>query len=82
MGNEELRRTILRKMLRRRCIGGKHIGSADLAKSTPMHLRGDLKDELGDLVRDGLVLSKPTHYGVRYSLNRKRLDEIRQEFGV
>lgn len=82
MGSEALRRTVLRKMLRRKCIGGKHIGLQDLAKSTPKHVRGQVKGTLGDLVREGLVLKKPTGYGDRFSLNPRRLNEIRRELDL
>ncbi len=42
----------------------------------PEHLRGEAKEVGHDLIKSGLLLSKPTSYGLEVSLNPKRKDEI------
>ena len=56
--------------------GGKHTSIDNLASGIPSHLRGDAKDVAEDLIREGLLLKKPTGYGKHVSLNIDRMDEI------
>ena len=77
MQPEEVKAKILWRLYRRRYIGGKHTDINNLRKGFPKD-KYDLVDEVIDeLVREGFLLVKPTHYGKYVSLNPRRLKEIR-----
>lgn len=71
-----LRATILKKLKRRGKWGGAHTSFDVLARGIPKHLRGEAKEVATELIKDGLLLSKPTSYGLEVSLNPKRREEI------
>ncbi|MBI4146035.1 hypothetical protein HY489_01715 [Candidatus Woesearchaeota archaeon] len=71
-----LRVVILRKLFRRRVIGGKHTAFENVTSGIPSHLSGDAKTTADELIKERLILSKPTSYGLQISLNPERLDEI------
>ena len=73
---EEIRKTLLRRLLADRIIGGRHTAIENLPKGFPKHLRGQVKDVVKDLFKEGLLLKKPTSYGLQVSLNPNRLAEI------
>jgi len=77
LGTEEaLKKTLLRRLLADRIIGGRHTAIENLPKGFPKHLRGQVKDVVKDLFKEGLLLKKPTSYGLQVSLNPNRLAEI------
>lgn len=69
---------ILEKLYRNRIIDAKHISFDDLVTGSPKHVRGDIKKKLQNLVKKNLVLQHPTSYGMQYTLNSKRLDDIKK----
>lgn len=71
-----LRQVILRKLFRRRIIGGKHTAFEHVTAGIPKHLHGEAKNAADELIKQGLVLTKPTSYGLQISLNPDRIDEI------
>ncbi len=71
-----LRATILHKLYRRGKWGRSHTSIDRLVKGVPKHLRGEAKDVALDLIREGLLLSKPTYYGLEVSLNPDEKSEI------
>jgi len=71
-----LRAVILRKLFRRRVIGGKHTAFEHVISGIPSNLAGDAKSVADNLIKEGLILTKPTSYGLQISLNPERLDEI------
>lgn len=72
----EVRRRILRKMVRHCYWGGKHTAFDNVPKSFPKEVWKDVEKELEQLIRDGLVVKKPTGYGLHVSLNVKMKAEI------
>ena len=77
MQPEKVKAKILWRLYRRRYIGGRHTDINNLRKGFPKD-KYDLVDEVIDeLVREGFLLVKPTHYGKHVSLNPRRLKEIR-----
>ena len=72
----DFKKIILRKMFRRRVIGGKHTAIENLTNGLPRHAAGDAKQAALELVKDGYILSKPTSYGLQVSLNPEKIDEI------
>lgn len=57
-------------------MGGVHTSFDVLARGIPKHLRGEAKEVAAELIKDGLLLSKPTSYGLEVSLNPKKRNEI------
>ena len=72
----DYKKIILRKLFRRRVIGGKHTAVEHLTKGLPKHLVGEAKNAVTELIKEGLILSKPTSYGLQVSLNPEKIDEI------
>lgn len=71
-----LKATILKKLKRRGKWSGSHTSFDLLTKGIPKHLRGEAKEVATELIKDGLLLSKPTSYGLEVSLNPERKEEI------
>ena len=72
----DFRKIILRKLFRRRVIGGKHTAIEHLTSGVPKHLVGEAKDAVNELIKEGYIIPKPTSYGVQVSLNQEKIDEI------
>ncbi len=75
---EEIKRFVLRKMVRHRIWMHKHTSIHNLPKGLPEYLRNkrEVKSAIEDLLRQGFLLSKPTNYGLEVSLNIKKKKEI------
>ncbi|WP_316504838.1 hypothetical protein [Nitrosopumilus sp.] len=73
---------VLEKLYRNRIIDAKHISFEDLVTGSPKHVRGNIKKKLKNLVKSNLVLQHPTSYGIQYTLNSKRLDDIRKILAI
>ena len=58
----------------------KHTNIHNLPKGLPNTLRGSkgVKKAIKDLLKEGILLSKPTHYGLEVSLNPKKIREIEE----
>ena len=76
MSKNDARKKILAKMFADHRIGSCHISLPNLKTGFPSHLRGDVEKEAKKLVKENLVLSHPTSYGMQYALNPKRLQDI------
>ncbi|MBI2658302.1 hypothetical protein HYX08_06450 [Candidatus Woesearchaeota archaeon] len=72
----DLKKIILRKLYRHRIIGGKHTAIENLTKSLPKHIVGDAKEAVDELIKERLILTKSTSYGLQVSLNPEKIDEI------
>lgn len=70
------RKIILRKLFRRRIIGGKHTAIEHITKGLPKHAVGEAKNAVNELIKEELILSKSTFYGLHVSLNPEKIDEI------
>lgn len=73
-----IRVIILRKLFRRRVIGGKHTAFEHVMSGIPSHLLGDAKKTAEQLVKQGFILAKSTSYCLQISLNSERIEEILQ----
>lgn len=67
---------VLEKLYRNRIVGAKHISLEDLRTGCPSHERGNIEKNLKKLVKENLVLQHPTSYGMQYTLNPQRLQDI------
>lgn len=72
----DFKKIILRKLFRRRIIGGKHTAIEHLTKGLPKHVVGEAKIAVNELIKEGFILPKPTSYGLQVSLNPEKVDEI------
>ncbi len=68
--------TILYNLRRKKVIGGVHTHFDTLKKGFPTHLGKNIKKIAKQLIRKGLIITKPTSYGLQVSLNKNRLKEI------
>jgi hypothetical protein len=75
--DDELKAMILHKLARRRKWGESHTAFENVAKGVPPHLKGRYKDLAVELIKDNIIIRKPTGYGLQISLNVKRSDEIK-----
>ena len=75
---EDIKRFILRKLARQRIWMHKHTSIHNLQKGLPDHLRAkkEVKKVIEEMLRQKLLLSKPTNYGLEVSLNIEKKREI------
>lgn len=57
-------------------MGGRHTDIENLKKGLPGHLKGDIKDAAKELIKEGILIPKPTSYGLHLSLNPHKKEEI------
>lgn len=69
---------ILDKFARHGWWKAKHTSFDNIAKGTPHHMRKDISKQAEELIKRGLLVKKPTGYGIEVSLNFDRKDEIFQ----
>ena len=72
----DLKKVILRKLYRHRVIGGKHTAIENITKGLPKHFVGEAKEAVKELIKEGLIIPKPTSYGLQVSLNPEKIDVI------
>ena len=75
---EDIKRFILRKLVRKRMWMHKHTSIHNLPKGLPDYLRNtkEVRKVIQELLKKGFLLSKPTNYGLEISLNIKKKKEI------
>jgi hypothetical protein len=76
--DEQIRADILHKLHRKRKWGGNHTAAQNLYKWCDQRYANRYKDAVKDLVSEGFLIPKPTHYGLQVSLNPRRRLEILQ----
>jgi len=74
----EIKKFILRKLVRKRMWMHKHTSIHNLPKGLPDRLRSskEARKVIEELLKEGFLLSKPTHYGLEVSLNINKKQEI------
>ena len=75
---EQIKFRIIWKLYHHHYIGGKHTAIENIPKGLPTSEHGACMGVVEDLVREGLLILKKTSYGMRVSLNKKRIKEIRE----
>jgi len=78
----DVEKIILRKLFRRRVIGGKHTAIENLTKGLPKHKIGDAKKAVDNLIKKNFILSKHTSYGLHVSLNPEKIEKIYSLLGI
>jgi len=76
--DEDLVPWILDKLARHGWWKAKHTSFDNIPKGAPSHMRNKIKEAAEQLIKDGLLLQKPTNYGLEVSLNFERKNEIFQ----
>ena len=73
-----IKKFIVRKLYRKRMWLHKHTNIHNLPKGLSNELRAsrEVKNAVEELIKEQILLSKPTHYGLEVSLNPKKIKEI------
>lgn len=76
----DIKRFILRKLVRHRMWAHKHTNIHNLPKGLPNYLRSrkEVRKVIEELLKKGVLLSKPTNYGLEVSLNIEKKKEIEE----
>jgi hypothetical protein len=75
-----IKKFIVRKLYRKRIWLHKHTNINNLPKGLSNVLRSskEVKKAIEELLKEEILLSKPTHYGLEVSLNPQKLTEIEE----
>ncbi len=76
-----IRKAILKKLYKKRIIGGKHTAIENLPKGFPRNLHKEVLMVANELFKEGLLIKKPTSYGLHVSLNPRMIEKILEEIG-
>jgi len=73
-----IKKFIVRKLYRKRMWLHKHTNINNLPKglSNKLRISKGVKKAIEDLLKEQILLSKPTQYGLEVSLNPKKIKEI------
>lgn len=82
MNEENIKRGIIRKLFYLGKWGGSHTSFDNLPKGFPKEIGKEVKSVAKDLIKEGLLLSKPTSYGVEVSLNPAKKEDIEKILGI
>ena len=74
--DDKIKATILYHLRRKKVIGGVHTHFDTLKRGFPGHLGGEVNKIAKELIKQGLLITKPAPYGLQISLNKERLNEI------
>lgn len=82
LSDEEIKTRLIRKLYRHGKWGASHTSFENLKKGFTQRdtgKQGSKKvDKMGnELIKEGLILSKPTGYGLEVSLNPKMIDQVK-----
>ena len=67
---------IIWRMHRHGKYGRSHTSTENATKGFPSHLGREVREGLHDLVKRGMIVAKPTTYGLQVSLNEHRIEAI------
>ena len=75
---EEIKLRILWRLYRHRYIGGKHTAIENLKKGFPKDRLRLVEEAVEELIKEGLIVKKPTGYGLHVSINPHKIGEVRK----
>lgn len=75
---DKIKATILYHLRRKKVIGGVHTHFDTLKKGFPSHLGKEVGKVAKNMIKEGLIIIKPTSYGLQISLNKERLKKIEE----
>ena len=73
---EEIKGKILHKLTRLGKFKHSHTSIDNLPKGFPKELRGTIKTSIEELMKEGILSVKPTHYGKEVSINTEKKEKI------
>lgn len=73
---DKVKATILYHLRRKKVIGNVHTHYDTLKRGFPIHLGKDVKKIADELIKAGLIITKPSSYGLQVSLNREKIKQI------
>lgn len=73
---DKVKATLLYHLRRKRVIGGVRTPFDTLKRGFPKHLGREVDNSAKTLVKEGLLVTKPTSYGLQVSLNKDKLAVI------
>lgn len=77
--DEEIKHTVLRKMLYHGYIGGKHTSIENLPKGFPKDLRKRVSKIIEKMIKEGYFILKPKPDSLHVSLEPKMLQLIKKQ---
>lgn len=75
---ENIKKALIRKLVYMNKWAHSHTSFDNLPKGFPKHLRGEVKKVAEQLIKNTLLLTKPTSYGLEVSLNPDKKEEIEE----
>lgn len=78
MEEVQLKSFIVKKLFHHGYLGGKHTDIENLKKGLPGHVKGDIKEAAKELIKEEILIPKPTSYGLHISLNPRKREEIQK----
>ncbi len=79
MEKEQLKGFIVKKLFQHGYVGGRHTDIENLKKGLPSHVKGDIKEAIQELIKEEILIPKPTSYGLHVSLNPQKR-EVREKY--
>ncbi|MEK6792347.1 MAG: hypothetical protein AABX95_00855 [Nanoarchaeota archaeon] len=76
LSEDVIKARLLLHLRKKRVIGGVHTHFDTLKRGFPKHLGRNVELVAKELIKFGLLIIKPTSYGLQVSLNKERLEEI------
>lgn len=76
MEKDRLKGFIVKKLFQHGYIGGRHTDIENLKKGLPGHFRGDAMEAVKELIKEEILITKPTSYGFHVSLNSRKREEL------
>jgi len=76
MEKYQLKCFIVKKLFQHGYIGRRHTDIENLKKGLPGHVKGDAKEAAKELIKEDILIPKPTSYGLHVSLNPRKREEI------
>jgi len=74
--DDEIKGKILHKLTRLGKFKHSHTSIDNLPKGFPKNIRGDVKNQVNELIKEGILFVKPTSYGVEISINPENKEKI------
>ena len=73
---EQIKGFIIKKLFHHGYWKNRHTSFDNLQKGLPKHVRGDAKAVAKKLIKESILLAKPTSYGLEVSLNPEKREDI------
>ena len=74
--SDEIKGKILHKLTRLGKFKHSHTSIDNLPKGFPKDIRGKVKSNVQELIKEKILFTKPTSYGVEVSINTQKRDKI------